>query len=506
VAGTVGTALFLGSGQALSGGGPVGALLAYAVVGSVAYASLCSVGEMTSLAPIPGSFAHYGKIFILETLMVDMSAHRWVDEATGFAVSRIFRRDRRMLDPIIVTIPAEVAGAELLISYWNVNPRPYIVLILGVICLVNIFGDRYFGEVEFWFSIVKLTLIAILILISIVIDLGGAPDHRRRGFQYWKDPGPFAAGVSDGYQVMGFMSAVVQSAAAFQGIEIAAIAASEAVSPRRNVAIAMKRVSVRICVFYIAGVFVAGLVVPSNNPQLLQRFGSERYTSILTTKLTLFLAPVVSIINAGVLTSAISAGNSFLFSGSRILYGLALRGQAPACLAKLNTRTGTSIPAVLFTSAFGFLAFLNIKNETFQWFYNMAAVGQLITWSVINFTYLRFYQGMAVQKRRRADLKYWNRLQPWLALWGLFGCIVCIFFGGYPIFLGFQKMDRPFIISYVIPSVFLIVLIGWRHLHQTQMISAAQMDFETNIPSIRDTETPEKVPSGFWAKLVHRLI
>lgn len=73
IAGTIGTALFLGSGQALSGGGPVGALLAYALVGSVAYASLSSVGEMTSLAPVPGSFTHY--------------ADRWVDEAAGFAVS-----------------------------------------------------------------------------------------------------------------------------------------------------------------------------------------------------------------------------------------------------------------------------------------------------------------------------------------------------------------------------------------------------------------------------------
>ncbi|KAI6097676.1 general APC amino acid permease [Pisolithus croceorrhizus] len=512
VAGTVGTALFLGSGQALSGGGPLGALLAYAFVGSVAYASLCSVGEMTSLAPVAGSFAHY--------------AHRWVDGATGFAVGWIYFFTNA------VTIPAEIAGAELLISYWNVNPRPYVVLILGVTCLVNIFGVRYFGEgvfspqllrdnlnydsVEFWFSIVKLTMIAILILISIVIDLGGAPDHRRLGFQYWKNPGPFTAGVPHGYQFLGFMSAVIQAAAAFQGIEISAIAASETVSPRRNVARAMKRVFVRICVFYLAGIFVAGLIVPSNDPQLLQPPGNITHVNSTTEKSVNaspfvigmrnsgFGNPVVSIINAGVLSSAISAGNSFMFSASRILYGLALRGQAPACLAKLNTRTGTSIPAVLFTSAFGFLAFLNFKNETFQWFYNMAAVGQLITWSVINFTYLRFYKGMAVQQWPRTDLEYWNRFQPWLALWGLVWCIVFIIFGGYPIFLGFYSVDQPFIISYVIPSVFLIGFIGWRHSHKTRMISPIQMDFESNIP--KDTETPEVVPNGFWAKLAYRVI
>lgn len=499
VAGTVGTGLFLGSGQALSGSGPVGALLAYAFVGSVAYASLCSVGEMTSLAPVAGSFAHY--------------AHRWVDEAAGFAVGWIYFFTNA------VTISAEIAGAELLILHWTANTRPYIILIVGVTCLVNIFGVRYFGEVEFWFSIVKLTLIAILILISIVIDLGGAPDHTRRGFQYWKDPGPFTADVRPGYQFLGIMSAVIQASAAFQGIEISAIAASETVSPRKNVARAMRKVIIRICVFYIAGVFVAGLIVPSNDPQLLQPPGNITHSNNTMSKQTINVSPFVigmqnsgfgtsaiSVITAGVLSSAISAGNSFMFSASRILYGLALRGQAPACLAKLNTHTGTSIPAVLFTSAFGFLAFLNIDNETFQWFYNMAAVGQLITWSVINFTYLRFYRGIDIQGWPRKELKYWNRFQPWLALWGLFWCIVFILFGGYPIFLGFNRLDQPFIISYLIPPIFFLVFIGWKYLHGTQMISADEMDFVNNIPSVEETEVDEVVPSGFWARLAYHLI
>jgi len=72
IAGTLGTGLFLGSGKALSTAGPLGALLAYALVGSVAYSSLCSVGEMTAHAPISGTFPHY--------------AARWVDPAFGFAM------------------------------------------------------------------------------------------------------------------------------------------------------------------------------------------------------------------------------------------------------------------------------------------------------------------------------------------------------------------------------------------------------------------------------------
>ncbi|KAI5995601.1 amino acid permease/ SLC12A domain-containing protein [Pisolithus albus] len=529
IAGTIGTALFLGSGQALSGGGPVGALLAYALVGSVAYASLSSVGEMTSLAPVPGSFTHY--------------ADRWVDEAVGFAVGWIYFFTNAWI------IPSEIVGAELLISYWKANGRPYIVLIMGAICLVNVFGTsgkvRLFQHilrrnlnhvpVEFWLGIVKSIMIVILILISIVIDLGGAPDHRRRGFQYWKDPGPFAAGVSPRYQFLGFMSAVMQAAAAFQGIEISAIAASETVSPRRNVARAMKQVFIRICVFYLAGVFVAGLIVPSDNSQLLQPPGNVTHSNspkevtinaspfVIGMQNSGFGTSVVSIINAGVLSSAISSGNSFLFSGSRILYGLARRGQAPAFLAKLNTRTGTSIPAVACTSAFGFLAFLNMKNETFQWFYNMAAVGQLITWSVINFTYIRFYRGMTVQGWPRKDLAYWNRFQPWLALWGLFWCIVFIVFGGYPMFMGFYGENQPFIIGCqlslnleksscsksdldLIPPVFFLALIGWKYSHKTRMVSPVDMDFESDIPPVEQTETSEEQPSGFWAKLVYHLV
>ncbi|KAI6097679.1 general amino acid permease 1 [Pisolithus croceorrhizus] len=497
IAGTIGTALFLGSGQALSGGGPVGALLAYALVGSVAYASLSSAGEMTSLAPVPGSFAHF--------------AHRWVDEAVGFAVGWVSRTNG-------VTIPSEIVGAELLITYWKANDQPYIVLILGVICLVNLFGVRYFGEVEFWFGIVKSAMIIVLILMGIVIDLGGAPDRRRLGFQYWKDPGPFTAAVTPGYEFLGFVSAVMQAAAAFQGIEISVIAASETVSPRRNIARAMKKVFVRICVFYLAGIFVAGLIVPSNDPQLLQPPGNITHSSGTTQRIVNaspfvigmqnsgFGTSVVSIINAGVLSSAISAGNSFLFSASRILYGLSLRGQAPAFLAKLNTRTGTSIPSILFTSAFGFLAFLSIKNETFQWFYNVQAVGQLTTWSVINFTYLRFYKGMAVQRQPRKNLVYWNRFQPWLALWGLFWCIVFIVFGGYPIFMDFYGANQPFIICYLIPPIFFLALIGRKYSHKTRMVSPDDMDFETDIPTIEETETKEVEPSGFWAKLAYRLV
>ncbi|KIM68252.1 hypothetical protein SCLCIDRAFT_20641 [Scleroderma citrinum Foug A] len=452
IAGTIGTGLFLGSGQSISGAGPVGALFAYAFVGSVAFASLCSIGEMTSMAPITGSFPYY--------------ASRWVDEALGFA-NYFFTN--------AVTIPAEISGAKLLLALWKVQHlEAYTVLILGVILLVNIFGVRYFGETEFGFSLVKLIMIFVLIVIGLVIDLGGAPDHVRRGFEYWIHPGPLTANVPSVNRFLGIVSAIMQAAAAYQGIEISTIAAAETENPRRNVARAMKKAFFRIFVFYIVGVLVAGLIVPSTDPNLLQPPGGITSFNGTAADETVYASPfvigmmdarfgkpVVSVINAGLLTSAMSAGNSFLFSASRILYGLALRGQAPGIFGHANC-CGVPVPAVLFTpvfyarnqAAFGLLAFITI-SDAFQWFYHLAAVGELITWAIINLTYLRFRIAVVLT----------------------------------------QELD-------VIPPVIFMFFICWRFLHSPDTSffwRSGEMDFVLDIPTIEETDPPVPPPRGFWA-------
>lgn len=262
IAGTLGTGLFLGSGKALSGAGPVGALIAYALVGTVAYSSLCSIGEMACHAPISGTFPHY--------------AARWVDPAFGFAVGWNYYYTNLM------SVPVEVTGAQLLITFWDNNPKHvaiYTTVITCLVILINIFGVRWFGEAEFGFALIKLTLITGLILLGLVIDLGGAPNHQRLGFQYWKNPGVLAgAGLEPNHigldRFLGILSVLVQAGFSFQGMELVAVAASETENPRRNIAKAVRRVFYRICIFYILGIFVTGLIVPYNDPSLLQSTGN----------------------------------------------------------------------------------------------------------------------------------------------------------------------------------------------------------------------------------------
>ncbi|KAI0683253.1 amino acid permease/ SLC12A domain-containing protein, partial [Cytidiella melzeri] len=204
VTGTIGTGLFLGSGSALSGAGPLGALIAYAVVGSIAYSALCAIGEMTSHAPISSTFPHF--------------AARWVDPALGFALGWNYW----YLNAI--STPVEITAATILISFWD-SDIGFRVLLLhhqAFVVFLPFFPPCLFS------SPIAVLLITGLILTGLVIDLGGGPDHDRRGFRYWKNPGAVAgAGLEPNHIgvncFLGILTVFVQAGFSFQGMELAAM-------------------------------------------------------------------------------------------------------------------------------------------------------------------------------------------------------------------------------------------------------------------------------------------
>lgn len=492
IAGTIGTGLFLGSGSALSGAGPLGALIAYALIGTVAYASLCSVGEMTSHAPVSGTFPHF--------------AARWVDPAFGFAVGWNYFYAQA------ITVPVEITAAQILITFWDSDSghaAGYTAVLCVCVCAINIFGVRWFGESEFVFSIIKLLLITGLILTGLIVDLGGGPDHSRRGFQYWKNPGPIAgAGLVSSVptdRFLGILSVFVQAAFSFQGMELVAIAASETESPRTNIAKAVRRVFYRIVVFYILGILITGMLVPYNDPDLLNGDGTATQSPYVIAMTRSGIKVLPSIVNAGIFTSAFSAGNSFLFCSSRILYGLALRGQAPKIFAKC-TKNGLPLVAVLFCSCFAFLAFMNVSSgsqNVFNWFVSLSTVAGFFTWAALNLTYLRFYAGLKAQGLDRTKLIYYSTLQPWLAIWGLFWTVLFVLINGFEVFFSW---DTPlFITSYINVPIFFALWIGWRVYKRTRFWRASEMDFVTGIPSVEETEVPEEPPTTLGGKIFNVL-
>ncbi|KIJ21136.1 hypothetical protein PAXINDRAFT_6905 [Paxillus involutus ATCC 200175] len=480
IAGTLGTGLFLGSGKALSGAGPLGALIAYALVGTVAYSSLCSIGEMTSHAPISGTFPHF--------------AARWVDPALGFAVGWNYFYSN------VVSVPVEISGAQLLITYWDSNVNHagiYTAVIAVAVCAINIFGVRWFGEAEFIFSLIKLSMITGLIIVGLIIDLGGGPTHQRLGFQYWKNPGVLAgAGLEPNHpsldKFLGILSVLVQAAFSFQGMEIVAIAASETENPRRNIAKAVRRVFYRICIFYMLGIFITGLLVPYNDPSLLHTTGTAAQSPYVIAMTRAGIKILPSIIDAGVMTSAFSAANSFLFCSSRILYGLALRGQAPRFLAYC-TNKGLPIAAVLFSAAFALLSLMNISSgaaTVFNWFVNLSTVAGFFGWASINLTYLYFC----------ALNPYFFPLDhPYLSIWGLSWCIIFIIINGFWVFWDFNASD--FLTCYVNIPIFFGLYFFWKFFKNTKIWKPEEMDFVTGIPTVEETEGPIEPPVTILQKI-----
>lgn len=140
------------------------------------------------------------------------------------------------------------------------------------------------------------------------------------------------------------------------------------------------------------GVFITGMLVPFNDPNLLSNSGNAAESPYVIAINRSGIKILPSIINAAVFTSAFSASNSFLFCSSRILYGLSIRGQAPRIFSYC-TKAGLPIVAVLTTSAFAFLSFMSVQStaeSVFTWFTNLTTVAGLFTWAAINLTFL-FY-------------------------------------------------------------------------------------------------------------------
>ena len=185
------------------------------------------------------------------------------------------------------------------------------------------------------------------------------------------------------------------------------------------------------------------MLVPYNDPDLLGNSGTAADSPYVIAIKRAGIKVLPHIINACIFTSAFSAGNSFLFCSSRVLYGLALRGQAPKIFAYC-TKSGLPLFAVLAASAFAFLSFMNVSTDSetvFNWFVNLSTVGGFFGWLGMNITYVFFHRGMRAQGFDLTKLSYHNKLQPWLSYWGIFWTTIFILINGYAVFWDFNASD-----------------------------------------------------------------
>lgn len=221
----------------------------------------------------------------------------------------------------------------------------------------------------------KILLVIILIIVALVIDLGGAPNGQRLGFRYWRDPGPFAPYFGDnstGY-FLGWFTDLVQAAGSYMGIEMIVVAAAEVRNPRVALKKAVKRLFWRILIFYVLLIFLVSLIVRYDDPELLQSKGTAASSPFVLAMKRAGIKGMPHFVNACVLLSAFSAGSSLMYSASRMLYGMALRGYAPRFFAR-TTRRGLPVFALMFTTCFYPLAYMSLSegaSTVFNWFSNL---------------------------------------------------------------------------------------------------------------------------------------
>ncbi|KAF1985217.1 amino-acid permease inda1 [Aulographum hederae CBS 113979] len=374
IGGSIGAGLFVGSGSALSRGGPAALLIDFMIIGVMMFNVVYALGELAVMYPVSGGFYTYST--------------RFIDPSWGFAMgwNYVFQW--------AIVLPLELTVASFTVEYWGttVNVGVWITVFLVAIILINVFGVLGFGEEEFWSSVLKLAAIVIFMIIALVLVLGGGPSNglysEYWGARNWYNPGAFANGFK------GVCSVFVTAAFAFSGTELVGLAAAESENPARSLPGAVKQVFWRITLFYIISLLFVGLLVRYDDERLL---GANPFIDVNASPFVLAakdagLIGFDSFMNVVILVSVISIGNSGVYGGSRTLTALAEQGYAPKIFAYID-RSGRPLFSTLFIIAFGFLAYITLDANgptVFDWLLALSGLAALFTWGSICLAHIRF--------------------------------------------------------------------------------------------------------------------
>ena len=481
IGGTIGTALFVAIGSALTAGGPASLLIAFCIWASVIWGVNESMSEVVTWLPINSAFVRF--------------AGRFVDEAYGVAVGWNFFICQAAL------VAFEVTAVTVIVRFWDVNQScplwVYILVTVALYSLLNLITVKYYGESEFWFAIGKVLLITALILMTFIMMCGGNPKKDAFGFRYWKNPGAFAeyAPYEGSFgRFVGFFQCMISASFVIAGPDYLSMAAGEAINPRKTMPEAYKVVFARLVAFFVLGSLAVGIIVPYNDPNLLGAIKSKQpgaAKSPYVIGLRNFGVPVLPhIINAAVLLSAFSAGNSYVFCASRTLYGMALEGKAPKILTKCSKR-GVPYWSVSVVLAIAMLSFLSVNknsNVVLQWFVNLITASQLINFLTMCISYLRFRAALFAQNIPLSELPHRSRWLPAPAWWAAVMITLMIFLQGYGVFLPGEFDIATFMFNYFAVLIFPVVYLGWKVVKKTKYIPLKEIDLFTGKREIDDDE------------------
>ena len=377
IGGSVGVGLFLASSKMMEIAGP-SVLLSFAITGFMVYLIMRSLGEMSVQYPVSGSFSAYANEFWSPLVGYITGWSYWF--LWGFGVM------------------AEITAVGKCMKYWfpDVPIWLWALASLVMLTLINLVDVKFFGEFEFWFSIVKAVTIIAFIILGFALIIIHFADSGFKEFEIanlWTHGGFFPKGIESVILALGPVSIT------FIGLESIGLTAGETQNPKKELPSAINKVLLMACVFYVGSLFVIMSLFPWDN------IDPSNSPFVLTFE-SIGLRSAAGIMNFVIITSTLSACNSGIFSSGRMIHTLASQDCAPRILSKLSKKN-VPVAATLFSTAFmliGVVLSFFFPEDAFSLLLGTCGMAGLLVWIVVLITQIKFRKTLDAEAVK--NLKY----------------------------------------------------------------------------------------------------
>ncbi|AZU62736.1 amino acid permease [Neobacillus mesonae] len=376
IGGAIGTGLFLGAGKSIHLAGP-SILFAYIITGVICFLIMRSLGEL-----LLSNLKYHSFVDFVRDYLGNMAAF-----ITGWTYWFCW----------VSIAMADLTAVGIYTQYWFPQVPQWMpgLIALVILLAMNLATVKLFGEMEFWFALIKVIAILALIIVGVIMIIKGfSTNSGAASFtNLWNHGGMFPNGMN------GFILSFQMVVFAFVGIELVGLTAGETEDPERVIPKAINNIPIRIIIFYIGALLVIMSIYPWNavNP------AKSPFVQVF---MAVGIAAAAGIVNFVVLTSAASACNSALFSTSRMVYSLAKDQNAPAPLAKLTSRKVPS-NALFFSTVVVLVAvFLNyvMPEGVFTLITSISTVCFIFIWGITVISHLKY-------RKTRPDLAKVNKFK-----------------------------------------------------------------------------------------------
>jgi L-asparagine permease len=453
IGGAIGTGLFLGAGARLQLAGP-GLAVVYLVCGIFAFLILRALGELVMHRPTSGSFCSYAREFL--------------GEEASYVAGWLYFLNWAMTGIVDITAVA------LYMHYWQVfGPVPqwvFAFVALVIVTATNMVGVKWFGEMEFWFAILKVAALILFLVIGLIvlgfgIHVGG---HR---------PGFSMISTNGGIFPHGLLPAIVITQGvvfAYAGVEILGVAAGEAQDAKKILPRAINSVIWRIAIFYVGSVILLVMLLPWN----AYHAGQSPFVTFFH---NLGIGGSGSVMNIIVITAALSSLNSGLYSTGRVLRSLAIGGSAPPTLARLNAQAIPYYGILVTVAVYVVGVVLNyvVPSQVFELVLNVASLGIISTWGFIVVCQMKLRT--SIRRGENEEVSFRMPFAPFTA-W-----LTLAFLAAVLVLMAFDFPDGTVTVC-SIPVIAVILTVGWILLRKRGEVMSSTMPSATLTRRVFDAD------------------